>query len=105
MRKTNFIGIRVDPSITGKLNGVASRYNTRKSTIVRDLLAHCDIVYPILRDAMPEQDTALLEKRVYESVRGSIPDNVDPVMVEMVGQMVNRIMTEVAQQIILGKED
>lgn len=104
MQKTKFIGLRVDPSITNKLDEVASLYSTGRSAVIRDLLVSCDTLYPIVRDAALRQDTRLLEEQVQEAVRGSVPHGIDPVMVEIVGQMVNRIMSELATKLVQGKE-
>ena len=85
MQKTNFIGLRVDPFITREVDKVASLYNTRRSTVVRNLLENCAVVYPITKDVVPKQDTKLLEDRVRESLKENVPTNLDPAMVEMIG--------------------
>lgn len=105
MQKTVRIGVRADPLITQKLDKVAGLYNIRRSTVIRDLLASCDIVYPVVKDAMLKQDTKLLEERVREAMEDSIPHGIDPVIIDMVGQMVNRIMSELAAKLVQGKED
>ena len=102
MQKTGFIGLRVDSSIADKLDSIAELYNVSKSTIIRDLLGTCDVTYPILK---AEQDTTSLEKRVRESLKGRVPNNLEPLVVVMVGEMVSRIMTEIAEQMIAEKKD
>lgn len=104
MRKSDFIGLRVDPAIARKLKEVAACYGVGRSTLVRELLESCDVVYPILKDEKLKQDTAALEKQVLDSLKNRVPESMNPMIVEMVGQMVNRIMTQLAERMIAEKE-
>jgi antitoxin component of RelBE/YafQ-DinJ toxin-antitoxin module len=105
MRKTDFIGLRIEPSTTQKLDKVARVYGVSNSTVIRELLANCDLIYPILKAEKPNQDTTALELRVRESIKGRVPSDLDPEMVAMVGEMVNRIMTGVAEELVNNRKD
>jgi len=99
--KSDFIGLRVDPSTSKKLDEVAALYHIGKSTVIRELLANCDRIYPILKKG---QDTTQLEKRVHDSIKDRIPNELDPVMVTMIGEMLNRVMTQVAEELVKDKK-
>ena len=100
MRKSDFIGIRVDPSTSKKLDEVANLYHTGRSTIVRELLVNCDRIYPVLKKG---QDTTQLEKRVRETIK--IPNDLDPVIVTMIGEMINRVMAQLAEELVKDQKD
>ena len=106
MRKKERITVRVDSSMTENLNEVARLYNTNISTVVTTYLAVCKEVYPILRDSVLKQDTnaKVLENQVRDAIKDSVPDNLNPVIVEMFRQMIDRILTDIVEQLFVEKE-
>lgn len=105
MGKSETIIMRADHSLARKLGEVARLYGTSKSEVIREYLAVCERVYPILRQYASGEEAGLLDDRVQGAVRDEITSGLDPAVLELVVKhMVNLIMIELAHRLIRSQE-
>ena len=101
MSKTEFVGVRVTPDISSLLDKVAAKYGISRSSLIRDLLENCDYLYGVFQveRERSRKDRKSKEKKLLSAIQDKLPNNLTPVMAEMMGEMMKRVMYDVAKQL------
>lgn len=99
MEKTDYVGARVPPAITHNLDSVASQYGISRSTLIRVLLENCGHLYGILETEKRKQQNhrANIREKVFKEMENKLPEDLTPVMAEMVGALMKEVMEQVAR--------
>jgi len=102
MKKSELLTIRLTPEIIKSLDEVAVQHGVSRAALARNILANCGYFYNFLEtEAMRQpENVAKIENEMIENIEKSLPEGITPTLVNMMGEMMKRVMHEVAQKLI-----
>lgn len=96
LSKNQFIAVRVTPDIVKSLDEVAAHRGISRSTLIRELLAHCHSFYHFLESekARQQTDRIILDGNLSQWILKNMPESMTPDWVHFLGEVMHHVAEE-----------